>query len=99
MRRFLAGDVTIGGGIAPDGSHFGGYDVDHPADGKYIVSFDKPFHRRPVVVATSDGGQRGAWAEVSSVTNRSFVVEGRAYNDHGLADIAFSFIAISQEPG
>jgi len=62
--------------------------------GKYRVNFREPFPNKPIVVAISDGGQKGSFAEIIGVDTTGFTIEGRDYATHGLAEIGFQFIAV-----
>jgi len=62
--------------------------------GRYRINFRDPFPTVPVVVAISDGGDRGAAAEITGIDTTGFVVEGRDYSKHGLAVIGFQFVAV-----
>ena len=66
----------------------------HQVKGKYRINFRDPFPIPPIVVAISDGGQAGADARLVSVDTTGFSIEGRGYSDHGLADMAFHFVAV-----
>ena len=70
------------------------FDVFQEGKGKYKINFRDPFKEVPVVVAISDGGQEGAFAEITHVDTTGFVLLGQTYHSHGLADIGFQFVAI-----
>ena len=72
----------------------GNFSVDFQSPGTYRISFNQPFDTNPIVLATSDGGDRGAVAEVSDVSASGFTVEGRTYDSHQLAQIGFQFVAV-----
>ncbi len=95
-------DVVTAGSVAKDGTvvrHSGYPFTVAPRDGgRYRVNFRDPFKEIPVVVATSDGGDRGAFAEITSIDTTGFLVEGRTYSAHGLAEIGFEFVAVQSIP-
>jgi hypothetical protein len=61
--------------------------------GRYELTFQPPFDYVPILVATSDGGDSGAFAEVVSAESSGFIVEGRSYATHSRSDIGFQFAA------
>jgi hypothetical protein len=72
-----AGAVDING----NSTRYAGraFRVERPErSGMYIIKFIGSLPRRPIIVAMSDGGQRGAFAEVKAVECDGFVVEGES---------------------
>ena len=48
----------------------------------------------PIALATASAPSNGAMAQITNVDRNGFTVEGRKYDDFGLADMAFSFLAV-----
>ena len=98
FKRIEKLDVVTAGAVKKDGTvirHVGfPFTVIRRKSGQYRVNFRDPFKEIPVVIATSDGGDRGAFAEITSVDSTGFTVEGRTYSAHGLAEIGFQFVAV-----
>ena len=91
-------DVQMAGFINADGSIARGnrekFAVRKEGTGEYHIQFNRALPSVPIVVATSDGGQRGSDARIVSTDRNGFVVEGRTYSDHGLSDIGFGFMVV-----
>ena len=90
--------VVTAGAVAKNGNavrHAGKpFTVSGQQAGRYRINFRDPFLTVPVVVAISDGGDRGAAAEITGIDATGFFVEGRDYSRHGLAIIGFQFVAV-----
>jgi hypothetical protein len=72
------------------------FNVRHLSPGRYEVIFNEVLDATPVVVAITDGGDAGCFAEIQNkfITGNGFIVEGRDYAGHGLADIGFHFVVV-----
>jgi hypothetical protein len=90
-----AGFVEIGGKLVRSGGR--PLRVEKEVVGVYHVIFDEALPAIPVVVATSDGGPQGSFAEIrkETITPNGFKVEGRDYDTHGLADVGFNFLVVN----
>ncbi len=91
-------DVVTAGSVQKNGTvvrHAGFPFTVAPRDsGRYRINFRDPFKEVPIVVAISDGGDKGAVAEITAIDPTGFTVEGRTYSGHGLAKIGFQFVAV-----
>lgn len=91
-------DVVTAGSVQENGTvirHAGYPFTVAPRDsGRYRINFRDPFKEIPIVVAISDGGDKGAVAEITAIDTTGFTVEGRTYSGHGLAKIGFQFVAV-----
>jgi hypothetical protein len=96
-KRIAELSVASGGNIASNGtviSHMGQpFTVTRQA-GSYRINFSAPFSAPPIVVALSDGGTKGARAELVAVDTTGFTVEGRDYAANGQANLGFHFIVV-----
>lgn len=64
----------------------------------YQVRFSQKLRAKPIILAVSDGGQRGANARVKKANANGFRLEGRSYSANGLVDSGFHFIVFSPNP-
>ncbi len=91
-------DVVTAGSVQKNGTvvrHAGYPFTVAPRDsGRYRINFRDPSKQIPTVVAISDGGDKGAFAEITAIDTTGFTVEGRTYSGHGLAKIGFQFVAV-----
>ncbi len=89
----MAGYVDAGGNLQHDKGEL--FKVHRPTTGTYEIDFATPMDIRPVVVATSDGGEEGANIRVIKATRQGATLEGRSYGSNAKSDTAFNFIIVS----
>ena len=90
---YMAGRVNQNGTIV-GGTETDLWEPDKKGTGVYEIDFNPNLPFTPVVVASTDGGDRGCNIRVKYVSGTKFRIEGRRYHDHGLADISFDFIVV-----
>ena len=90
--------VIIAGSVLPDGNpQFGDkseFRSGRVSTGVYAITFTKPYSNTPVVVATSDGGERGCRMCIRTVNGFTCTFESRSYDTNALSDSGFNFIAL-----
>ncbi len=93
--------VVTGGEVNKNGKKINSvgipFDVEVIQNGQYRIKFKKPFRQKPIVVAIGDGGDKGAYTEITNINNKGFVLEGRDYLKHGLAQLNFQFLVVGPE--
>ncbi|TDJ63305.1 MAG: hypothetical protein E2O37_09030 [Proteobacteria bacterium] len=89
----MAGYVDAQGNLQHEKGEL--FTVTRPDTGTYRIEFSEPMDIRPVVVATSDGGQKGANIRVVKATRLGVTLEGRAYSSNDKSNTAFNFIVVT----
>jgi hypothetical protein len=91
-------EIVTAGAVTDDGRETASdFDVKLEQAGQYRVTFMDWFKEPPHIIATTDGGQRGAAITVKEVKQGSFLVETRDYSANGLTPAAFQFIAVGKK--
>ncbi len=90
--------IIIAGSVLPDGNlQFGDrteFKSGKEKTGVYTITFIKPYPNTPVIVATSDGGERGCRIDIKNVNSVTCKLESRSYDTNALCDSGFNFIAL-----
>jgi uncharacterized protein YegP (UPF0339 family) len=68
-----------------------GFTVEKLGAGKYKINFTSPYPSVPVVLATTDGGQRGDHIQINYTTTTSVTIDTLSYDTNGGDDAAFGF--------
>jgi hypothetical protein len=94
--RIIAGDVQENGTSPVDGGFRVTLDETSTLTTKYVVQFDRPFEKLPVVVASIRGTSQ-SFVLVDAVTKNGFDAHTKTLTANVPAKRPFSFIAYSSE--
>ena len=95
MYKFSAGIVAADGVLIRQEDLDGiGFESNRIDKGIYRLFFNESLGPNIILIASSEGGERGAWMHIIKASGREAILHARDYAGHGSADTEFHFYAI-----